>query len=1628
MTDKTWIVDTDGSWSTAANWSMGTAPASGDDVTIDTSDPHTITYDGGADEVNSLSVHGDDFAISGGTLTVDNGAIFDNALSLSGGSLVLGSGSSNSVIGLLTNSGTISVKADATLTLSGGGTLGAGSLVLSDDSAVDITGGSYALDAGTIVTGTGTLIVEGGSLVAPEGDIATLATAVQFGGNGTAFLSGAGTIATTDGVDVADEGSFKSVVLTGGVTWSNSGTIMAAGSINLGFMDDDSATLLNTADGTFDLTTDDAYINADFSGAYLVNNQGLLAKTGGTGTSSIYAAIDNSGTIEADTGILELAGGGTLGGTIGGGDGTVEVEGTYSADDGVTTSVIFSTGAQLGGYSKAIFSGPGTIATSGAATVADLGSFKAVVLTGGVTWSNSGTIMAAGSINLGFMDDDSATLLNTADGIFDLTTDDAYINADFSGTYLVNNEGLLAKTGGTGTSSIYAAIDNSGTIEADTGLLELAGGGTLGGTIGGGDGTVEVEGTYSAGDGITTSVVFSTGAQLAGYNKAIFSGPGTIATSGAATVADLGSFKAVVLTSGVTWSNSGTIDAGGSVNLGFTADDSATLLNTADGIFDLTTDDAYINADFSGTYLVNNQGLLAKTGGTGISAISPAIDNSGTIEVDTGTLELADGTFGGEFKVTGALLLTGESTFDGLTIVGAGTATNSRSVDQTGTVTIGDDSATAASFANSGTYTLNGNSDIAVGAGAASGFVNSGTLTMEGDGTSTISAVFTNTDAGTVDVDDGALAFDAAGNNFDGSIVGPGTLAFTGGSDTLASGIDLSVAGMSLSGGSSVTLGGDLSFGGTLVAEAGTTLSHGAHTLTLSGESSTFAGAITGTGALVFDGGSGEFDSGATFAANTISLQDDADVAFDENLNYGKTFSMSSDSTLAVGTARTLDLSAKSTLAGTIVGPGTLQIDGTASLGKTTLQSGQLKNTGTINQSGELTLGNGNVTNQATHHWNVVAGTGIDEAPIADNLFTNAGFFTKTDNSGEAAVTAAFVDTGSVAVTGGTLRFSGRGNSFAGAITGKGTIEFSSGSNSSFNTGASVAAAGWKVDSNADVTVSTNLTYGGAFSIGSGSSLTIASGKTLTMSGSFNPAGGQMNGAGALLTTGTGQVNGVFSVGGTAAWQNSGTLTLSQEIFLASTRGSGPAFINQAKGTVNITGGSAFQLSPGLSTAAVENLGLIEKTGSSALAQISPNFTDTGTISIAKGTLEFDGKTNSFAGKINGAGTVAFAAGTNTLQAGIGGTIANVVVENSGTKLVLSANAAFTGNFTQNKGTTVTLGNAVLTLGGSSASLAGTIGGTGAASGLTLKAGSVTLASGFALQSKNWTIGKGVSINDALSFTYAGKLSDAGTISLGAKAILTLTGGTTFTAATVAGGGLTTKGATKVQGLTLLGSKWLNYGTVTATSSVTSGTPSGLATTIVNEAKAVINLAGNVGLSFVGKGTLTNAGTLEKTGGAGLSTVTGSVANKGAITASAGTLDFAGAITGTGTIAVSKGATVEFGGAVAKTQTITFGAGGGHLALGNAKTFAAAVKGFSGAGDTIDIFGGTGSATESYKENAQKTGGTLTITQGSSKASITLFGQYVASGFHLAQTPSGAVELTYTPPKSTHLGLAANHG
>jgi hypothetical protein len=129
----------------------------------------------------------------------------------------------------------------------------------------------------------------------------------------------------------------------------------------------------------------------------------------------------------------------------------------------------------------------------------------------------------------------------------------------------------------------------------------------------------------------------------------------------------------------------------------------------------------------------------------------------------------------------------------------------------------------------------------------------------------------------------------------------------------------------------------------------------------------------------------------------------------------------------------------------------------------------------------------------------------------------------------------------------------------------------------------------------------------------------------------------------------------------------------------------------------------------------------------------------------------------------------------------------------------------------------------------------------------------------------------------------------------------------------------------------------------------------------------------------------------------------------------ASTLD--GAVNGSGTIKIGGLSVLTTESAVASTDEIEFMAQPGTLNIQDTAGFQAGIGGLV-AGDKIDLhstaFAFNPSETLTFTENPGSSAGTLTVMDGANTIKLALFGQFVASGFHLASDGHGGSAITYT--------------
>ena len=166
-----------------------------------------------------------------------------------------------------------------------------------------------------------------------------------------------------------------------------------------------------------------------------------------------------------------------------------------------------------------------------------------------------------------------------------------------------------------------------------------------------------------------------------------------------------------------------------------------------------------------------------------------------------------------------------------------------------------------------------------------------------------------------------------------------------------------------------------------------------------------------------------------------------------------------------------------------------------------------------------------------------------------------------------------------------------------------------------------------------------------------------------------------------------------------------------------------------------------------------------------------------------------------------------------------------------------------------------------------------------------------------------------------------------------------------------------------------------------------------------------------------GTNTVTNTGLIENTNTGG-TTITGALSNTGTLTVTKGVLAVNGAVSGTGTVKIG-GGTADF--ASTFTQNVTFTGTTGILELAKSQTYTGQVTGLSTTGksslDLADIAFTAGTTKATYSGTA--TSGTLTVTDGTHTAHITLEGNYVGHTFTTSSDGHGGTTVVDpTTPKS----------
>ena len=745
--------------------------------------------------------------LDGGNNTLTNaGTLNGNVAAAAGNDTVTNSGALNGSVNLgdgnntITNSGPII----------GNITTGTGNDTLTNTAPGTVTG--------NINLGTGT---DGISGLAGAGTVTKAgAGTLTLSGNNTGF-SNVGTVLNINGGGMVAVGASNNM-FTGGIAM-DSGTLQTTGAATLtnvitlgaggGAVQSDAATTLSgnisgagglTKTGTADLTLSGANT---FAGPATVNN-GKLILSGGAAIGDTTAVILNTSSTTA--GSLQVNNAETIGSLAGSGNVILNAGLTTGGDNTSTTE-------------SGIISGTGSLTKNGTGTFTITG---ANTYSGGTT-VNNGTL-AGNSTSL------QGNILVNVPGIllFNQTANGTYAGAlTGAGTFTKAGAGVLTLSGNnsgfTGTSNLnggtiaIGAANNIGVgpLVFDGGTLQTTGPLTLANaiTLNAGGGTVQTDaattlsGIIGGAGGLTktgTANLTLTGANTYGGGTTVSAGTLTgTTTSLQGAIVDNAAIVFDQTTSGtyagnlsgtgtVTKSNTGTVTfTGNNTYSGATAINGGTLIVGPTGIGDSSAVTVASGAtlqlganetigSLAGAGALTGAFTLTTGGNNSSTTFSGPVTSTGITKVGTGTFTLSGtGTSAGLVANGGTLALGGAFTAPATVGNGGTLSILSGGGALTGSVTAAAGSNTIVNGSVTGAVT---NAGTLSGTGTVTGAVtNTGTLAPGNSGVGIFHVVngpFTQSAAGTLQMDVNAAATPVAGTNFDQLLItgAPGTAVLAG--------------------------------------------------------------------------------------------------------------------------------------------------------------------------------------------------------------------------------------------------------------------------------------------------------------------------------------------------------------------------------------------------------------------------------------------------------------------------------------------------------------------------------------------------------------------------------------------------------------------------------------------------------------------------------------------------------------------------------------------------------------------------------------------------------------------------------------------------------------------------------
>jgi hypothetical protein len=566
-------------------------------------------------------------------------------------------------LGSVTNAGTINSDGKYGIYLGAGGSVsnGAGATI----------SGHY------VVFGPGIEIAGGAGTVTNAGDISGCFIGVELQAGGSFTNKGGGTISASIGVELQAGGSVTNKAggtINGGISLSAGGSVTNGGTIHgyRGVELAEGGLVTNEAGGAINSYGQGSTGVLAFGPATVTNAGAITAATVGIGGNAVAlyggGSITNKAgaTITGGYGILLFSSSGTvtnagdITGYISPGGNLLFATGIYIEAGGSVNNQ--GTGA-ISGYHTGVWlrGGGGSVTNKagGAISAHDIGILaegKPVTVTNAGDISGEGGVVAIGS---------AATVANSG-----AITGTTVGSVTFRGTVETLGDGVFMNAGGAATNKAGGTINGAGDGVYIAGGGSVTNAGTISGTIasvefaGAGANTLTLEtGSTLNGDAIGSTASGAT-------NALILQGHGTannnfddfdtlsVQANGNWTLGGDSTFGATTVSGSLIVAGD---VSGGPTTLGDPAGDVAKLVIASTGTWNIL-DDSSIGLSGSTPSFVSNSGLFEKTGGSGTSAIAPAVTNTGTIEVTAGTLDLQGAVTGkGIDKVSGASTLEFDS-------------------------------------------------------------------------------------------------------------------------------------------------------------------------------------------------------------------------------------------------------------------------------------------------------------------------------------------------------------------------------------------------------------------------------------------------------------------------------------------------------------------------------------------------------------------------------------------------------------------------------------------------------------------------------------------------------------------------------------------------------------------------------------------------------------------------------------------------------------------------------------------------------------------------------------------------------------------------------------------------------